>query len=383
MNGEDEEIKSNILNVDDVYNAHYLLWQNKTTELGKESEISQPGDRLPLLERSILGEEKIKSEVLLIDNARLSFRQDNATKEGIEYDIQHTTDAYSSVGHYSDPAYKLVKTEATDLVETFPAFELNSVKAEQTDSEIPTNSVSLGHNDYEELNIKTEIPDTDDKPLPFEQHNAHKEFPIPCIDCAFSPFGLNRNTEYKQIKNENRETVETLPTFELNDCKEEQIESEILTPKVTIGNNNSLIEVQVKIEIQDTDYLKPTTEEKETTDELECNVGQGTFKEINNTRKHTSSKIQYFCHFCDKKCSSPSHLAIHTRTHTGEKPYKCEICGKHFSSPSNLKAHLFIHSGKKPYKCKQCTQRFPLLNSLKKTYSDSYKAKTLFLYKML
>uniref|UniRef100_H2ZKL4 C2H2-type domain-containing protein n=1 Tax=Ciona savignyi TaxID=51511 RepID=H2ZKL4_CIOSA len=55
------------------------------------------------------------------------------------------------------------------------------------------------------------------------------------------------------------------------------------------------------------------------------------------------SMPRHWCNICKKQFSSASSLQIHTRTHTGEKPFICNVCLRSFTTKGNLKVHMGTH----------------------------------------
>ena len=59
----------------------------------------------------------------------------------------------------------------------------------------------------------------------------------------------------------------------------------------------------------------------------------------NGDSKTSLKSPKYQCDYCPKQFKGKFLFQIHTRNHTGEKPFKCEICNYASNNPSNYKRH--------------------------------------------
>ncbi|XP_017023245.1 zinc finger protein 883 [Drosophila kikkawai] len=64
------------------------------------------------------------------------------------------------------------------------------------------------------------------------------------------------------------------------------------------------------------------------------------------------------CLDCEKSFYSISNLRAHQRWHSGDRPYQCPDCPQTFTKNSGLKLHQRLHTGERPYKCHLCDQGF-------------------------
>uniref|UniRef100_A0A668S5M4 C2H2-type domain-containing protein n=1 Tax=Oreochromis aureus TaxID=47969 RepID=A0A668S5M4_OREAU len=86
-------------------------------------------------------------------------------------------------------------------------------------------------------------------------------------------------------------------------------------------------------------------------------------------RSESSEKRPFMCAYpgCNKRYFKLSHLQMHSRKHTGVKPFQCETCQRKFSRSDHLKTHTRTHTGKtskysseKPFNCRwpNCQKKF-------------------------
>ncbi|XP_046394729.1 zinc finger protein 143-like [Ischnura elegans] len=87
----------------------------------------------------------------------------------------------------------------------------------------------------------------------------------------------------------------------------------------------------------------------------------------------SSRPKSFYCQHegCQKLYTTPHHLKVHERSHTGDRPFKCtgiSGCGKAFATGYGLKAHIRTHTGEKPYKCPEevCGKSFKTSGDLQK-----------------
>jgi len=90
-----------------------------------------------------------------------------------------------------------------------------------------------------------------------------------------------------------------------------------------------------------------------------CSQCDTRFSTHKNMRQHMNNHTSKFkCTECGRCFPDDSKLAIHRRSHSGERPFECTVCSKRFTRSAHLVRHSRIHSGKKPYKCHVCEKAF-------------------------
>ncbi|KAK5654844.1 hypothetical protein OQA88_6880 [Cercophora sp. LCS_1] len=102
------------------------------------------------------------------------------------------------------------------------------------------------------------------------------------------------------------------------------------------------------------------------TEDVKCEQPESPFDRA-EPKQQQKEKRMFPCDMCDMKFNQKTHLDIHRRKHTGDKPYICKLpgCGRGFSQLGNLKTHERRHTGEKPFQCSRCFKCFAQRGNVK------------------
>lgn len=88
-----------------------------------------------------------------------------------------------------------------------------------------------------------------------------------------------------------------------------------------------------------------------------------TSKLMQRIEGHYSNKWKFPCEYCPRRFKNQTQLKLHTRLHTGEKPFGCASCDERFIRRDYLKRHLTKCTGKREgakVLCDRCGGLFSL-----------------------
>ncbi|XP_072948458.1 uncharacterized protein [Epargyreus clarus] len=97
-----------------------------------------------------------------------------------------------------------------------------------------------------------------------------------------------------------------------------------------------------------------------------CDVCLASFKSWLLLNRHKGScqpgnpkpRLSYSCNICSERFDERNQLHSHMRTHVGSKEFRCHVCARNFYSNYSLRRHIDWHKGIKRFSCEICNKKF-------------------------